>query len=138
MKNIKETHIETFLKPLDIYHNIDQPIQEFITLLNQTPFIKTRHSCSGHLINFINDEEQEETYFSTPYIAFSLNIKGWELFWNFILPEIITTQFISLTTFGNKPLIGLYFNGSLNDENCDNFWKIIQPIFLKYFSPTFF
>lgn len=103
---------------------IDEGLREFIFRLNQSPHIMTKFSCEGHA-----DE-------GVGYLSFSVDKKGWDIFWQMIMPKIshlfcginknipndLRPQMpwhVQVSTNDNGSMIGLY--GSFNDLQLDSF-----------------
>ena len=122
---------------------IDSYIKSFITELNKSPDITTFYSCEGHKKN------------DDAYLFFNVNQKGWDIFWQNVMPELsskfcIIDQNISNTLlFQTEWLVTAHVNGRVGitihhylkpykniynwEDSKEKFWKIIQEVFLKYY-----
>lgn len=58
------------------WNGVDEYIREFIKQINNSEHISTLYSCEGH-------KEDDSAY-----LFFNVDEKGWDIFWQRILPEI--------------------------------------------------
>lgn len=136
-KNYKDTPIE--------YEDIDLSIRQFMFKLNAGKNIATIYSCEGHQDN------------DWAYIFFSVNNKGWDIFWGKTLPELIAHLKNDLPIMNmfvvdincNEYNQGITIHRRLNtdvlefedgtvlentwEEKKKIFWKTMEEIFLKHF-----
>ena len=122
---------------------IDPYIEQFMIELNRFPDITTLNSCEGH-------EENDQAY-----LFFNVSEKGWDIFWQNIMPEL-SSKFCIVDPKISKVLllqtewhvtthlvgtIGISIHHSLKpfrdiytwEDSKEKFWEIIQEVFLKYY-----
>jgi len=147
--DIKESVTSKFQK-FEIYCEVDEYIKHFIETLNKSKHISTKHSCEGHSL------------YDDAYFMFAVDEKGWDLFFNKVLPEITYSLKIKKDLFndGTMHYLNVNWNLSIQDdeynsaiiisnrlieytsgdvvrfsweENKEMFWKIVIDTFLKYY-----
>lgn len=123
--------------------DIDPRISDFIFDLNKSDDIITIYSCEGH---------QED---DNAYMYFSVNEKGWDIFWLNVMPELASKFYTKIGYAGHQMewlvsvddndfnIGGIAIHCILTHEEHDifssweekkeKFWKVIEETFLKYY-----
>ena len=125
---MKEKIINKFnLSKLDIYCEIDLYIKDIIMEMSNYENIITVHSCEGH---FKNNEWE-----STPYLAFLVNEKGWNIFWLDIAPNFLINNKskVNINNYVDNGIdysfIAIYGNKEKSYKK--KFWNKIKKEFKK-------
>jgi hypothetical protein len=128
---------------------VDERLREFITKLNECPHIMTIYSCEGH---------ERDKY---AYLSFSVDEKGWDLFWQNVMPELtfalcsvnpetppelestLIWHVMIIDNEHGEPHINLYCKfdscgstvGNISwEERKECFWKVMIEVFLRNFN----
>lgn len=141
----KEKYTSKFNKSeFKMVGDFDPLIKDFLIELNKCSDITTIYSCEGH--------HEDDCC----YIFFNVNDKGWDVFWQQIIPELSEKFCTTIPELYGDALVQSYWTVSLKSNQYNtgisihyplgkfldgfgledvkgNFWGIISETFLKYF-----
>ena len=131
------------------WKGVDDYIRDFIKDLNKSKHISTLYSCEGH---FEDDGA---------YIFFNVDVKGWDIFWCEVMPELSMKFCIThpevpnllyridwgVSVSDNQYNAGINITSVLKDFKVKEtgriittwetqkkmFWGVIKEVFLKYY-----
>lgn len=105
---------DSLLESPPINGDIDWEINSIINWINSSPNLNTRYSCYGHYLN-------------PPYITFELNKRGFENFFQHILPQMLIDYNLEISISSEQQWVALYGPTS----NPIKFWSIIDNFLIK-------
>lgn len=131
--------------PDDDWNGIDEYIRDFLVDLNKSKHITTIYSCEGH------------TEDDHAYLLFNVSEMGWDILWNFVIPEL-SYRFCfvdpsvnenalyhlqwGLQVKNNEYNAGISISTTLStfhsigwETKKERFWNTIKEVFLKHFTP---